>query len=372
MQNQRQDFEHFLDRMLKATTQGTRIHGLKLIDIDLFRLVNQSQGFAAGNAFLNYLHGVLQAALLEGDRLFYLGEDSFVIVCPYRGLKELFTESHDLLDAVNGRHAEWDGGLQEVSCSIGVAQTEETDRGSEDVLLRAERGLYQAKSAGRGCVYSELSCEGEPTQDARVEHWARRLQHAFLHDGFEIAFEPLSYEGGDFSLTQVTLHYKGQAEDTAELRSELGAMDLLLAMDRWVLTKLSEMNDLGARTVMRLSPASVCAEQFTRFLSRLLAAKPELSTRLWFAVSEHDFPVASDKLQRFLDEAGAMGCHSMLIDFGSGTDSLSRLRQLPVAAVSPYPWAQRYEEADRPSILSALKLVADASGKGFVGTAFRL
>ncbi len=372
MKNQRQDFHDFLDRMLKATTQGTRIHGLKLIDIDLFRLVNQSQGFAAGNAFIRYLQGVLQDSLLEGDRLFYLGEDSFVIVCPYRGLKELFVESDDLLDAVNKRHAEWDGGLQAVSCSIGVAQTEETDRGSEDVLLRAERGLYQAKAAGRGCVHSELICEGQPTQEDRVEHWVCRLQHAFLHDGFKIAFGALPYAGGDFSLTQVSLSYKGESEDTAELRSELGAMDLLLAMDRWVLTKLSEMDDLGDRTVVRLSPASVCAEQFTRFLRRLLAARPELSSRLWFAVSENDFPAASDKLRRFLTEIAEMGCHSMLIDFGSGTNSLSRLRHVPVAAVSPYPWAFCYDDSESSSIFSALKLVANASGKEFVDAAFQM
>ncbi|MBB3046687.1 diguanylate cyclase (GGDEF)-like protein [Litorivivens lipolytica] len=370
LNSERDAYRNCLDRMLRATTQGTRIHGLKVLDVDRFRLINQVAGFNAGDEFLGHLHKTLSASLLEGDRLFYLGEDSFAMLCPYRGLKELYAESEQLLDELGGRQVTLGGICLDVHFSIGVAQTEETDQSWEAATLRAERGLFKAKSDGGSCVRAELTQDGEPHQAPAQTPWVECIHHAFLHDGFSLVYSELV--DSDFVLTDILLKSGGESVPIADLRVELGSMDLLLAMDRWVLTKLSESSTLANKTLVRLSRASVCAQQFMRFLQRLLTAHPELADKLWFAVSERELADVRPQLQQFLEALKGLGCHAVLLDAGTTADSLGHLSELSVSTVTPFPQALNYQPDLREAVIQAMEGVAGAVGKDFIGTPFSL
>ncbi len=366
---QRTAFFAQLDRILRATTFGTKTHCVIVLDIDRFRLVNQVYGERGGARCLHHVWQVLTSQLLEGDTLYYLGEDAFAILCPYRSAGEIITFAQSLLTAVAKKTWQCDQVSVPLTLSAGIAQSEDSDKRGDTVFARAEYALYRAKAAGGNEVESQLSAvDGGEEESASL--WPERFHHAFLHDGFQVDIDSLEMAGDNpFYMVRTFLMVGKQRVALETIRDDIRAMDLLLSVDRWVMYKLFEnpvanvSGDVRANVILPVSAASVQARQFIKNLERQLKATDLPPQRLWLAVSELDFPVSTAQLDQFLTQVTALGCRTLLTDFGCGTGSLVALFDHTVEAISPFPALAQRSSEEVESVVTALKLLCQRSGK---------
>lgn len=369
---QRAEFFAQTNRMLRGTTLGTKTHSVILIDIDRFRLLNQSVGETAGNQCLAHVNAVLEAHMLEGDSLFYLGEDTFSVLCPYRSVKDAREVGNALVAAVEASPWQFNDSNVAMTVSAGMAQSEDSDLNSEAVFARAEFALYLAKVRGGNTTRSQLASTDDANTDP-VTCWPTHFRHAFLHDGFKVELKAID-EGCSQPHFVVTTYVQAGADLVAlsAIRDQVRALDLLLSVDRWVLYKIFEMLDTvnlspDAQVIFPVSASSVQAQQFLTNLERQLATATTRPSQLVMAVSATDFPRPTSQLERFLARVEELGCLTMLTDFGCSAGSMVSIFDYPVRLITPYPaLAERSDEQVR-CILAALTPLCDASGKVLVG-----
>ena len=368
---QRPEFFSQTNRMLRGTTLGTKTHSVIVIDIDRFRLLNQAFGEDSGNLCLAHVGAVLDAHLLEGDSLFYIGEDSFAVLCPYRSVNDVAEVGNALVCAVKAspwRHNEADVA---VTVSAGMAQSEDSDIDANAVFARAEFALYLAKVNGGSTVRSQLAAADEDHAEP-VASWSAHFRHAFLHDGFKVELKAID-EGSEPVHFLVDTYVQAGAElvSLSAIREQIRALDLLLSVDRWVLYKIFEILDSvnlppDAQVIFPVSASSVRAQQFLTNLERQLASASIRPAQLVLAVSATDFPLPTEQLERFLDRLGELGCLTMLTDFGCGAGSLVSIFDYPVRLVTPYPSLAERPVEQAQYVLSALAPLCEASGKTLI------
>lgn len=368
LQFQRPEFFSQINRMLRGTTLGTKTHSVIVIDIDRFRVLNQTFGEHCGNQCLTHVGSVLEAHLLEGDTLFYMGEDAFAVLCPYRSVKDVTEIGNTLVAAVEASPWRHDDADVALTISAGMAQSEDSDVDGNAVFTRAEFALYLAKVNGGNTTRAQLAATDE-AQAEPVNSWAAHFRHAFLHDGFKVELKAID-EGSDPAHFVVATFVQAGAELIAlsSIREQVRALDLLLSVDRWVLYKIFEILESvnlppDAQVILPVSASSVRAKQFLTNLERQLAGAGIRPAQLVLAVSAADFPLPTPQLERFLERLEALGCLTMLTDFGCGTGSLVSIFDYPVRLVTPYPALAERPVEQAQCVLSALAPLCDASGK---------
>lgn len=367
---ERDELFNYLDSLIKAAKHGTRIHCLILFDLDHFRLVNTVAGRAAGNACLSFFSQKLSDLLLEGDSLYFLGEDSFAVVCPYRDLSEIRPYAAALVERISKLIFRCGEEEFVLSASAGLAQADETDTNGECLFNRAESALYKAKLEGRSCSRSQFKPALVAVATDTI-NWAARFHHAFLHDGFIVEYEPTLVTdpaGNCVSQVMVYLSYQGERHDLRSLRVELASLEMLLAMDRWVLRTISERTDLNAPCLWRVSSVSVRAPEFARYLKRL-SGTPGLAEHLWLGIAEAD---VRDGAEVVIEQFRQLGYTIVLLDFGSEANSLYNIFSLPVDYATPFPKACELAGHTRSSVVNALAEIAKAAGKKAISTPLEL
>lgn len=365
---QRAEFFAQINRMLRATTLGTKTHSVIVIDIDRFRILNQTFGEHCGNRCIAHVHSVLEANLLEGDTLFYMGEDAFAVLCPYRCVNDVRELGSALVAAVEASPWRHDEKSVAMTVSTGIAQSEDSDTDGCAVFARAEFALYMAKVNGGNVARSQLA-SAESTDELQDSSWPSHFRHAFLHDGFKVELKAID-EGSIQRHFVVTTYVQAGAELVAlsDIREQVRAMDLLLSVDRWVLYKIFEVIESvnlppDAQVIFPVSASSVQAGQFLKNLERQLATAVVCPSQLVLAVSATDFPLPTPQLKQFIAKLDEMGCMTMVTDFGCGGGGFVSIFDYPVRLVTPYPALAERPVEQAQCVLSVLAPLCDASGK---------
>jgi diguanylate cyclase (GGDEF)-like protein len=155
----RRKFDEALSRMFHQSERFAEAITLILLDVDRFKLINDSHGHAAGDAVLRELGGVLRLHVRKSDLAARLGGDEFGVILYHTGSKqaELFVEK--LMESVRTHQFKYDGCVLNAGISVGIAQRDVSMKTAEALYNAADKALYQAKQGGRGryCVYFEAS-----------------------------------------------------------------------------------------------------------------------------------------------------------------------------------------------------------------------
>lgn len=146
--------ESFLkEKLQKSSTPETRV-GILHIDLDRFKIVNDTLGHAAGDAVLTRIAEVLKSEVRKNDLPCRIGGDEFVVICPdvsgVTPLEEIAQRIHDRLE----EPLLWDGRSIGMGCSIGIAMSDAKTRDPEDLIKNADIALYAVKKSGRGSIVS--------------------------------------------------------------------------------------------------------------------------------------------------------------------------------------------------------------------------
>jgi len=328
-----------------ALLRAANLHrpcALLLIDMDRFKLVNDLEGYEAGDRFLVEVSRLLRRCVPENDTVARIGSDEFAIVLENTTLETAEERAEAIRSDLEAHRFRHDGRAYRTCASIGVAAVSGDDRGvrTSEMMAWADQACYVAKQHGRNRVhvYSELDPELEYLR--RDYSWAPRIREAVEADQFFFCFQPIvrvldgqvtHYE----CLLRIrdgngTVHMPGDFIPVAERTG------LIHHVDMWVVDKaLDFLASLPPERNFVSVSINLSGHAFRNHdLFDLLARRLEMSwvspTRLVFEITE---TAAIENMQRsreLVARLRALGCRFALDDFGSGFSTFNYIKQFPV------------------------------------------
>ncbi|HYP68683.1 MAG TPA: EAL domain-containing protein [Thiobacillaceae bacterium] len=350
-------------------------HALCYIDLDQFKVVNDTCGHAAGDKLLKELTALLQTQTREGDTLARLGGDEFGLLLPYCPLDKAAVIAESMRKLAKDFRFNWSGRSFEIGASIGVVHIDKDSGDATELLRAADSACYVAKAHGRNRVHLY-----EPDDLAVAEHqqhiaWVSRIQQGLDRDEFELHFQtiqPLDRQGGEhFELLLRLRDDQGKLISPGEFIPTAERYDLMPALDRWVIhTALARLapllrEDTSRMCAINLSGQSLGDERMVEFILKEIAAQNIPPATLCFEITETSAISHLGHARDLAFRLKAAGCFLALDDFGSGLSSFSYLKELPVDFLKidgAFVKNIERDPIDR-AIVSSIVQVARAMGK---------
>ncbi len=340
----RREFEARLERALQSARQGGHTHTLAYLDLDQFKVVNDTCGHVAGDELLRQLSGMLLAKLRDRDTLGRLGGDEFGVLLENCDLEAAGVIAEMLRQTVKDFRFAWQDRSFSVGVSIGLVELNRESGDLSTLLSAADTACYAAKDRGRNRVHVYQEQDGELMRRRSEMQWVTRISRAMEENRFRLYVQAIHP-------TQLTssraIHYEvllRMLDDDGEPLLPMAFIpaaeryNLMPAIDRWVVSNaLAFCSQHGgpsaeAKSIctINLSGQSLCDEQFLEFVERQFELNRVPCQRVCFEITETAAITNLSEAMKFIGAMKDKGCLFSLDDFGSGLSSFSYLKNLPV------------------------------------------
>ncbi|WP_260293658.1 EAL domain-containing protein [Sedimenticola hydrogenitrophicus] len=337
-------FDSRLDDLLRDAMATGRIHGMLYLDLDQFKIVNDTCGHVAGDELLRQIATRLSQHIRAGDTLARLGGDEFGVLLVNCSEVVSLRIANKMRQAILDMRFAWDDKTYAIGVSIGVVSiTAESER-AEQVLSAADTACYAAKDGGRNQVHVYRPDAGEAAQRQGEMHWVARIHRALEEDRFCLYVQPI------VPIDQRSPH-TGHYEVLIRMRDEAGALvppnkfipaaerfGLMPRIDRWVVNQLFNLIGREYETLVlggycfaiNLSGGSVNDEDTLAYIGEKLDEFRIPPGMISFEITETAAIANLASASYFIRTLKQAGCLFSLDDFGSGLSSFAYLKNLPV------------------------------------------
>jgi diguanylate cyclase (GGDEF)-like protein/PAS domain S-box-containing protein len=340
----RREFENRLNEaLLTARSDESAVHVLLYLDLDQFKLVNDTCGHQAGDRLLKQITGILQTRLRAGDTIARLGGDEFGILLQDCDETRAAKIADSLRQAIRDYRFEWEDGAMNVGVSIGFVEINSTSESITSVMSAADVACYAAKDSGRNRVH--MYQYGSAPERHREMQWVSRLTRACEENRLELYYQPIVPIGtnkdprGHYELLLRMRGESGELIHPAEFIPAAERYNIMPMIDRWVVSQaLGALahyradGDIrhGYTLSINLSGTSLNDDHFLEFLISELQAYDLSPGAVCFEITETAAISNLANVVHFMKEFRARGCQFSLDDFGSGLSSFMYLKNLPV------------------------------------------
>jgi diguanylate cyclase (GGDEF)-like protein/PAS domain S-box-containing protein len=339
----RREFENRLITALDGIRgKPDKTHALLYLDLDQFKVVNDTFGHSAGDALLRQLSQLVHQKIRSTDVLARLGGDEFGILLERCSEERAIEVAESIRGAVEGYRFEWKDSFTTIRCSIGVVMVTSENADVAGLMSSADVACYSAKDMGRNKVHLYKDV------DASLRHeemkWVSRISSAVEEDRLELYFQPIigigSQNGdsrGHYELLLRMRDENGEIVNPDQFIPAAERYNLMSTLDRWVIREaLSSLADREAEDEARytvainLSGTSLSEDRFLEDVIKELQ-KQELPTgAICFEITETAAISNLSRVIHFMQTLKKLGCKFSLDDFGSGLSSFTYLKNLPV------------------------------------------
>ena len=335
-------FDLKLEELLRSARDESREHCLMYMDLDQFKIVNDTCGHFAGDELLRQVTDLLSKQVRGNDILARLGGDEFGVLlvdCPQQPALRIADE---MRQSVREFRFPWNEQRYAIGVSIGLVSITGESESVERMLSAADTACYAAKEGGRNQVHLYRSDEGEAALRHGEMHWVSRIHQALVDDRFRLFVQPIiPTDSAGMRHHEVLVRMLDGEGDLIMPGAFIPAAErfnLMPEIDRWVVSRVfaliaahrDRLVDGGYHFAINLSGSSVSDRESLDFIVRMLAEYRVPGEMISFEITETAAIANLSSASNFIRTLKQSGCSFSLDDFGSGLSSFAYLKNLPV------------------------------------------
>ena len=338
----RAEFENRVERALKSARARETSYALLYLDLDQFKIVNDSCGHSAGDALLGQLGTLLKSKIRWRDTLARLGGDEFGVLLESCSLDEAMNTAETLRMAIGEYKFVWEERTFRLGVSIGVVPITADNEDVAALLTAADSACAAAKEAGRNRIHSFQENDIDLMRRRREMQWAARINNALEENRFELfrqTIQPLQVEE-DGAHYEILLRMRdenggiispGLFIEAAERYGITPSIDrwVIRSAFRWLVSEADERERLSLCSI-NLSGQSLGDEKFLPFVVDQFQMSGIDATKICFEITETAAIASYSQANRFINALKELGCMFALDDFGTGLSSFGYLKHFPV------------------------------------------
>lgn len=338
----RHEFEHQLKIAVKSAREGNGTHAICYLDLDQFKIVNDTCGHIAGDQLLKEIAALMPHSIRTSDCLARLGGDEFGVLmfdCPIKQAEKI---ADSLRAAIRDFTFSWDKKTFDIGVSIGLVPITKDSGSVQDVLRRSDSACYIAKDLGRNRVHVYTPDDIEISRRHGELQWVTRIKNALENDHFILALQALI----PISDSNDRIHYEvlmsldegnGNIIPPMSFIPAAERYDLMPLLDKWVINSTFRLmreehtrNDSKHVYNINLSGQTLCDTEILEYIRSQIDHYGIDATDLCFEITETAVIANLSLAIDFIGRMKKMGCMFALDDFGSGLSSFAYLKKLPV------------------------------------------
>ena len=336
----RLEFEKRLALALHTAVNQGRQHVVMYLDLDQFKIVNDTCGHAAGDQLLRQVSALLKEQVREGDSLARLGGDEFGVLLENCPMQEAIGIADKLRQCIADFRFVSEAKSFSIGASVGVVHVADGMMSLTDILSAADAACYMAKDKGRNRVQLYRPHDSEVSMRKGEMEWVSRLQRALQEGRFVLYSQKIMSIGEQ-------LPQKSHHELLVRMIDEHGKIvppmafipaaerySIMPMIDQWVVhNAFAAISTLGpdcGTYAINISGASIGDERILEFVREQFRNFVMPPRSICFEITETAAIANFDKAARFFGEMKSLGCLFSLDDFGAGMSSFGYLKHLPV------------------------------------------
>ncbi|MGJ8692607.1 MAG: EAL domain-containing protein, partial [Thalassotalea sp.] len=334
---------HYFDNELKALSNNAKRtgheHTLLYIDLDHFKVINDSQGHHHGDLVLKEVVRLLSERTRKSDLLCRIGGDEFAMLLNNTSVTEAEHLALEICQTIADTCFRFSQQVYKISCSIGISAINGQAASSDIYLQQADIAMFAAKAKGRNGIHvftQEDKMTGELKQSFE---WAQKLQQALSEDNVVLHFQPIistqsrkivGYEA------LVRLIVDGKMIFPNDFIPSLEKAEEMNLLDRHVINKA--LSTLAQYPVLKQIAINLSAQAFTDdrlfgFIAEKLDFYQVPATNVVFELTESASLSNITGTQRLVTKLNELGCRFSIDDFGTGFSTFAYLKQIPAGSV---------------------------------------
>jgi diguanylate cyclase (GGDEF)-like protein/PAS domain S-box-containing protein len=339
--NNRRDFERRLKRILDSP-ETDRSSALLYLDLDQFKVVNDTCGHAAGDMLLRQISALMQAHIRSADGLARLGGDEFGILLECCPKETALRIANQLREKIRNFRFIWEKRIFTIGASIGLVPIPQANESISSLLIAADQACYAAKEDGGNRVRVYELDDTQLVQRHGEMQWVGRINDALRNDDFCLYYQPIvslratpaRQERGEILLR--LLDDEGSLVLPSNFMPAAEHYGLMTAVDRWVfhnaLEALKSNRDSEAPVIysINVSGQSLSDESFLAFVVEEFRRTQVNAAQVCIEITESAAIANLSHAVRFISVLKELGCPFALDDFGTGLSSFAYLRGLSI------------------------------------------